>query len=103
MPRRLQNDTSGIILVMVLIIVAVMSVLAIGILSMQVTRVQSGQDVVQSIQAEYWGRRLLWEIYANNLNGLAIAPTASTTIDGRTYSATITPTPPNQYQIDITY
>ena len=105
--KQLKKNRSGIILITVLIISLVMAILAIGILSLNVTQVMTGEDVTRSMTAEYFGRMLLWMIYSNNLSGRPISDSAVETIGGTTYSANIIaiPNPPNptRYNIIINY
>ena len=104
---QLRKNRSGVILVTVLVISLVMAILAIGILSLNVTQVMTGEDVSRSMVAEYFGRMLLWMVYSNNISGQPISTSASETIDGTVYTAQIieTPNPPNptRYNIIINY
>ena len=81
--RQLKKNNSGVILVTVLIMTLVMSILAIGILSMNVSQVMTSEDVKRSLVAEYFARKVLWTIQANVFNGLLpIASSVNEVIDG---------------------
>lgn len=102
---QLRKNRSGIILVSVLVISLVMAIIAVGILSLNVSQVMTGEEVTRSIVAEYFGRMLLWMIYYNNLSGRPISGSATQTVDGTVYTATITEFPPTtgNYSITINY
>src|SRR3989338_10389973 len=94
--RQLKKNNSGVILVTVLIMTLVMSILAIGILSMNVSKVMTSEDVKRSLVAEYFARKVLWTIQANVFNGLLpIASSVNEVIDGVIYSANIIEGIPN--------
>lgn len=102
---QLRKNRTGIILVSVLVISLVMAIIAVGILSLNVSQVMTGEEVTRSIVAEYFGRMLLWMIYYNNLSGRSISGSATQTIDGTVYTATITESPPatGNYTITVNY
>lgn len=105
--RQLRQNESGIILVTVLIISLVMAIIAVSILSLNVSQVMTGEDVTRSMVAEYFGRMILWMIYYNNLANRPISSSATQTLDGTTYTATITetiiPGNPTNYAITVNY
>ena len=92
----------------VLIISLVMAILAVGILSLNVSQVMTGEDVTRSIVAEYFARMILWMIYYNNLANRPISSSATQTLDGTTYTAAITaktipPATTVNYTISVNY
>lgn len=100
--KQLRKNKSGIILITVLIISMVMAIIAVGILSLNVSQVMTGEDVTRSIVAEYFGRMILWMIYYNSMSGQPISSSAQQTIDGTTYTAAITNLSGN-YTITVSY
>lgn len=103
--KQLRKNESGVILVTILIISLVMAILAVGILSLNTSQVMSGEDLRRSIVAEYYGKMILWSIYANRLRNpsATIATFASTVIDNTTYNAYISEPTPTNFVIVVNY
>ena len=101
--KQLQKNKNGIILVTVLIISLVMAIIAVGILSLNVSQVMTGEDVTRSMVAEYFGRMLLWMIYYNNLSNHPISSSATQILDGTVYTAIIDQPNPGNYVITVNY
>ncbi len=107
--RQLKKNKRGVILVTVIIISIIMSILAIGILSINTTQVRSGEQIKNDTIAELVARMVYWEVIANDLNGLNIANSATHVINNRSFVTAITPGPflgnnvPRSYNIVVTY
>ena len=109
MLRRLARNESGMVLLTVLMVIAVMMIFTIGLLSRSVTQTISSERQVDRIKAEQFLKGAFWLVYSNLVNGAPPASSVSQTIDGKTYNAVIGSTPgagPNgtaAYSLNIIY
>ncbi|MCK5580371.1 MAG: hypothetical protein KAJ18_03770 [Candidatus Omnitrophica bacterium] len=90
---RYKKDKSGIILVTVILMSIILSIVAIGIMSTYVSQVKSTSSVIQDIKAEQLATGLFYQYHQQQLDGNGTSP-ASVTMDGRTYSISLTNTNP---------
>ncbi|MCB9771976.1 MAG: hypothetical protein H6754_05445 [Candidatus Omnitrophica bacterium] len=105
----LKND-SGIILVTVVILVLVLSIVAIGVMGLNVSQVKTASSVVDTIKAEQLATGLLFQDHQRKIDGTGTTPT-SITIGSTTYAINrsetagsgATPNNANQIQFNISY
>ncbi len=108
-PLSLKNE-SGVILVTTVILTIVLSIVAIGIMSLNVSQIKTASSVVDTIRAEELATGIFYQDYQRRVDGVGNSP-ASISIAGRTYSITRQPdiVAPgaqnftNQVRFDITY
>ena len=95
------NRESGMVLITVLMVVAVMMVLSLGILSQNITQSTSSQAQVAQIRADELAKGIFWNAYSagvfNSSNGTI------GTYNGVTYSATVSNPSGNMYTVRISY
>ena len=91
MLRQFKHKPSGVVLVTVLMVIVVMIIFTIGLLSRSVTQTVSAEKQVDRIRAEQFVKGVFWQVYANLADNLLVAGSVTQTIDGKTYTATITP------------
>lgn len=93
-----KNGNSGSILVTVIMLILAMMSLAIGLLSVMGSQGLLSQNQVGRIKAEQFAKGLFWKFHhETNISGNPTAISSSVTLDGTTYSGTVTmgPAPAN--------
>ncbi len=86
-----KNKKNGSVLVTVIMLILAMMALAIGLLSAIGSQGVLGQSEVSRIKAEQLSKGLFWRFYhETNLSGTPTSITSSETLDGRTYTGTVT-------------
>ena len=83
-----RNHESGMVLLTVLMIVAVLMILSIAILSHSVTKNASSQGQVDQIRADEFAKGVFWN--AHSSGSFTPGTTVLGTYGGRTYSSTVT-------------
>lgn len=104
-----KND-SGIILITVVILVLVLSIVAIGVMGLNVSQIKTSSSVVDTIKAEQLATGLLFQDHQRKIDGTGTTPT-SVTIGSTPYTITrtetagsvATPNNANQVQFNISY
>ena len=104
-----QNDNSGFVLVTVIGITLALTILAITLMSANVSQSISSQHQIERIKAEQLAKGGFWYNYMSLINSGSEAPDFSETLDGKTYNVVITPGvvgPPNSttpYNVVVSY
>ena len=108
MPRNLKNE-SGVILITVIVLIMILSIVAIGVMSLNVSQIKTASSVVDTIKAEVLATGLFYQDYQRRIDGSGSSPT-SIAIGGKTYNITRStdtngtgPNNTNQLQINISY
>src|SRR3990167_7411999 len=85
--RKIQQDNSGVIMITVLVLILVMTVVAIGILGVNISQVSTSQSVVDTIRAEQLAIGVFYQYHQQQIDGNGTSP-ASEVIDGKKYDIT---------------
>ena len=107
--KKLKNNESGMILMIVLLIVAVMMIFTITILTQSISQTTASQKEIERIKAEQLAKGIFWNAYAGGSGQqLTTGPVTIGAIDGKTYQATITslgagPANTTAYSINVSY
>ena len=104
--KKLRHNNSGIIMVTVLVLVLIMTVVAIGILGVNISQVSTSQSVVDSIKTEQLAIGAFYQYHQQQIEGMNnLAPT-QVNLDDKTYEVTVQNKgnlgPNNSNQIEIT-
>ena len=102
------NPESGMVLVTVLMIVAVMMVLSVTILSQHVSQSTTSQQQIEQIRGDELSKGIFWNNYSACLaNATCTAFTPSNTTlsayNGKTYTANVTAPASKTYSVQINY
>jgi Tfp pilus assembly protein PilV len=104
--RKIRDDNSGVIMITVLVAVLVMTVVAIGILGVNITQVSTSASVVDNIKAEQLAIGAFYRYHQQKIEGLNGALPTTEVIDNQTYQIDIVETagigPNNVNQIEVT-
>lgn len=108
-PPRIKNE-SGVILVTVVILIIILSIVTIGIMSLNVSQVKTAASVVDTITAEQLATGIFYQDYQRRIDGQGTLP-SNMIIGKKTYTITRTTdvvtgnstNNTNQVQFDITY
>ena len=90
MARRLKNNESGVILIMVLMTTVVVMILSIGLMSQGVSQTKSAEEQVARIRAEQLAIGAYAKTYTDLATGAAVTSPMAVTIDGKNYNVTVT-------------
>lgn len=109
-PSSMKNE-SGVILVTVIVLTFILAIVAIGIMSLNVSQVKTATSVVDAIKAEQLATGIFYQDYQRRIDGLPAPPSSQQiTIGAKTYTVTRTaditvgtPNNTNQIQFNITY
>ena len=83
--KKLRNDNSGVIMVTVLVMVLIMTVVAIGILGVNISQVSTSESVVDSIRAEQLAIGAFYQYHQRQIEGVGNALNPEI-IDNKTYT-----------------
>ena len=105
--RKIRQDNSGVIMVTVLVLVLVMSVVAIGILGVNISQVSTSQSVVDTIKAEQLAMGAFYQYHQRRIEGLVTnSSPIPISLDGKTYTVGVENQgnlgPNNANQIEVT-
>ena len=113
MPSRINNKRpraqKGVILITVIMLIMVLSLVAIGILSLYVSQMKTTQSVVDTIKAEQLAMGEVYQQYQCHEWGLCTTSPATQNLDGKNYtvSAVAQSTDPNTnirtYHINVSF
>ena len=95
------NRESGMVLVTVLMIVAVMMILCVSILSQNITQNTSSQAQVEQIRADQYAKGVFWNAYSSGV--FTPGSTVLGNSAGKTYTATVSPQAGNAYAVSVSY
>lgn len=104
--KKIRTDNSGVVMITVLVLVLVMSVVAIGVLGINISQVSTSSSVVDNIKAEQLAIGAFYQYHQRMLDANGVAPPPEV-IDGKTYTVAIqnqgsAGTPNNVDQIEVT-
>lgn len=104
--RKIHTNNSGVIMITVLVLVLVMSVVAIGVLGINISQVSTSASVIDNIKAEQLAIGAFYQYHQRMLDANGVAPPPEV-IDGKTYNVSIlnkgnAGTPNNVDQIEVT-
>ena len=111
MLRELKKNETGIVMVTVLALSIMMAVMALGVLSLNVSQVKMDEQQVDRIKAQQLALGA-WAVAYSNMTqgGSTNNMILSEVLDGQTYNVSVNPSTPNSgpnvtdpYQINITY
>jgi len=105
--KAVDRSERGVVLISVMVISIIMMVFAISVLSINVSQVTLGRRQVDRMKAEQYGKGNFWLNYNSLFNGTGAIGPQSITLDGKTYSVTVTPVgsgagPNNTQRYDVT-
>lgn len=111
MLRELKKNDAGMVMVTALALSIIMAVLAMGVLSMNVSQVNMGENQVKRIKAQQLALGAWAVAYSNVTQGGSVTDLVlSESLDGKTYSASVSPSTPNSgpnvtdpYLLNISY
>jgi Tfp pilus assembly protein PilX len=88
--KKLRNDESGVIMVTVLVVVLIMTVVAIGILGVNISQVSTSESVVDNIRAEQLAIGAFYQYHQQQVDGQnGLSPTTETFPDGKTFTISV--------------
>ena len=80
------KNRSGTVLVVVIMLTMMLSIIIIGILSLNVSQVRSSQSVIDELKAEYLAKGFFYQFHQQRAEtGAAPLPGASVDLDGKTF------------------
>ncbi len=82
---RKTTEKSGVVIIIVLIIIMVMVVFGVTILSQSMSQSKTSRAQVDQIVADQWAKGVFWNAYTSG----SCSGSPTTTINNRTYTATI--------------
>lgn len=98
--NRRQHE-SGMVLLTVMMVVAVIMVLSITLLSQTITKNTSVQAQVDQIRAEQFAKGVFWDAYS--AGNFTPGATALGNYNGKAYTATISNPGNNSYSVQVSY
>jgi len=87
----IKKEDKATVLVTVIMLVLAMTILSIGILGAMGSQGLLGQNQVDRIKAEQLVKGAFWKYYIQQAQGNLSAVTITETLDGKTYTATVSP------------
>ena len=101
------RQEAGMVLVTVIMIIMVLAVLTVSIISQNLNQSNSAQAQLETIKAQELAQGAYWKVYANMYAGGPPSSVGlSTTMDGKTFTVAVSPTPANyqvNYYVNVTY
>jgi hypothetical protein len=105
--KKISGDESGIIMITVLVLILVMTVVAIGVLGVNISQVSTSESVVDNIKAEQLAIGAFYQYHQQQVEGQSGLSPTTETLDGKTFTIGVTNqghtvgAPNNTNQIDI--
>jgi len=91
--KKIRNNQDGVILITVVMLTIVLTIVALSLMGINITQVRTGQKVTDAIVKEQIAAGVFYRYYHDLSTGQAPTLSGTETVNGKTYSFTITNSP----------